>query len=214
LGGAYDYMTVITDPQTLIIPCQVGHVCDAYECGCCKAVSARTKYRVQFMKSCPRRHSEGSVSDASPVVEPVTHNEQESPADLNGWTLCHDKRGIHKAVKRIDGKLRSVYVGKDPRQAAEKIVKWMAKRETGKAKGADTSGTSGNGGGVDYPESEICKISDSHHSGQTCKKEDEKRQWTEIMDDQVETVVEEKTDELAQRVREWIGDGHSGADAA
>jgi len=86
------------------------------------------------------------VSDATAVVEHVTHNEQESPTDLQGFTLCHDKRGIHKAVKRIDGKLRSVYVGKDPRQATEKIVKWMAKRETGKAKGAGTGGNPDGGG--------------------------------------------------------------------
>jgi hypothetical protein len=54
----------------------------------------------------------------------VTHNLLPTP---HGWTLCHDKRGIYKAVKRIGGKLRSVYVGKDPSLSQEKVQVWLDK---------------------------------------------------------------------------------------
>lgn len=60
---------------------------------------------------------------------PVTHEGHELPTDLGGWTLCHDSRGIFKAVKRITGKLKSIYVGKDPSKAGEKIKAWSERAD-------------------------------------------------------------------------------------
>ncbi|MFZ5865809.1 MAG: hypothetical protein ACOYXY_08020 [Thermodesulfobacteriota bacterium] len=56
----------------------------------------------------------------------VTHNLLPTP---DGWTLCHDRRGIYKAVKRIGGKLRSVYIGKDPSLSREKIRVWIDRQK-------------------------------------------------------------------------------------
>ncbi|MFH1117937.1 MAG: hypothetical protein V1792_28785 [Pseudomonadota bacterium] len=99
----------------------------------------------------PVTHEAGSTVTHD-VTHGVTHEQEKLPTvlptadsllptDLNGWTLCHDSRGIHKAVKRMDGKLKSVYVGKDPEKAAEKIRAWL---ETHGAEGR--SGLAGCGG--------------------------------------------------------------------
>lgn len=43
-----------------------------------------------------------------------------------GWTIFHDKmRGRYKAVNRINGRLKSIYIGKDPSIAEKKIQEWL-----------------------------------------------------------------------------------------
>jgi hypothetical protein len=44
--------------------------------------------------------------------------------NVAGWTIRKTRKGYYEAVKRIDGKLRSIYVGKDPSRAKEKIDAW------------------------------------------------------------------------------------------
>jgi len=67
-----------------------------------------------------------------PAVTHVTHanvtHDPELPMDLGGWTLCHDSRGIYKAVKRINGRLKSVYISRNPSRAAEKITAWAERQ--------------------------------------------------------------------------------------
>lgn len=48
--------------------------------------------------------------------------------NILGWTLCRDRHGYWRAHRRVAGRLRSIYVGKDVSQAEQKIQAAIARR--------------------------------------------------------------------------------------
>lgn len=71
--------------------------------------------------------------DHPPAVIQVTQlhtkglHASESPmcVNIDGWTVCSDNRGYYRAVKRVNGRLKSIYIGRDPAAAPAKIATWL-----------------------------------------------------------------------------------------
>jgi hypothetical protein len=65
--------------------------------------------------------------ERKPVIPSVVPGGEGSATNIMGWTMFHDKkRGRYKAVRRVGGKVRSIYLGKnfDPEVVREKITAW------------------------------------------------------------------------------------------
>jgi hypothetical protein len=45
-----------------------------------------------------------------------------------GWTVRADQNGKYRAFKKVSGKTKCIYIGKDPNRAAEKIRQWAARQ--------------------------------------------------------------------------------------
>ncbi|MBM3301426.1 MAG: hypothetical protein FJY85_15915 [Deltaproteobacteria bacterium] len=73
---------------------------------------------------CPVSQLDVAVTQA--VTQPVTQPEELNCAD---WTLHQDNHGFWRAHKRINGKVRTVYIGRDPSQSAEKIERWHRRQD-------------------------------------------------------------------------------------
>ena len=94
------------------------------------------KWREETKREPSRHHVvPESVVPVTPVVpESVVSESEESATNVMGWTIFHDKkRNRYKAVRRTNGRLRSIYVGKsnDPELVREKIKAWCGQHREG-----------------------------------------------------------------------------------
>jgi hypothetical protein len=63
----------------------------------------------------------------APVIpDPVIHS---GTLNFDGWTVRADDRGNFRAFKKIGGRTRCVYVGKDLSRAEEKIAGWLERQQ-------------------------------------------------------------------------------------
>jgi hypothetical protein len=86
-----------------------------------------SKCDVNRKGSCKILHSPGALLDNQAVSKGHVSNESArqqttgKAPNINGWTVRQDKKGFYRAYKRINGKVRSVYIGKSLDGAVEKL---------------------------------------------------------------------------------------------
>ncbi len=49
------------------------------------------------------------------------------PKNILGWSIRRNKRGYWMAYRKINGKLRSIHIGRNLEAAESKIIEWQAK---------------------------------------------------------------------------------------
>jgi hypothetical protein len=57
----------------------------------------------------------------------------EGPLNIGGWSVQLDKRGFYKVCRRINGAVKSVYLGKTLDGAEQKITAWLQSYEAERA---------------------------------------------------------------------------------